>query len=305
MLMSAYLRKLGTHLPGIGLAVMVLAAGILTYLYFQDSRQIAEPSYPIKKHLRYSFNLRNTSDQFIANSTFKAFAPVQQTSSQRVESLAASHPYTLSVDQFGNQVMEFKLEALPPFGTKVISITASMGLSESPNPLNVEAQSYLENSELLDLDHPEIVAAALRLASENAQPFGEAAYKWVSSHVQYSGFNPVDKGALHALQTRSGDCTEYSRLVTALLRQQEIPARAVGGFVTNRSQQVLRATDYHNWSEYLDSKTWILADAQKRVHNEAYEEYIAFRIIEKEEGNPMSNSHRFLAFDPRLAVSMN
>ncbi len=299
------MRSARPHIVGLGLAFVLLAMVIVTYFNFVIEDEIAEPSYPISKHLRYSFNLRNSSDQFIEHSIFKAFAPVRQTSSQLVKSLYATHPYTLSVDRFGNQVMEFVIDALPPYGSKVITVTAAMQLSTTPNRLEVDVADYLSNSELLDIDHPDIVAEATRLSAKSEIPLGEVVYKWVSENLRYSGFEKDDKGALYALQTKSGDCTEYSQLVTALLRQQGIPARAVGGFVTGKAQQVLRAADYHNWTEYLAAEGWVLADAQKKVHNSTYEKYIAFRIIEKDAGDPMSNSHRFLAFDPRLSVSMN
>ena len=78
---------------------VLLVFTILLYLNFFTEDEDVGLSYPIQKVLRYSFNLRNTSDQFIKHSTFKAFAPVQRTSSQWVESLEASHPYVLKVDQ--------------------------------------------------------------------------------------------------------------------------------------------------------------------------------------------------------------
>jgi hypothetical protein len=303
------------HLAPYKLVVTALAVVTLGVLIFiikfavqSGDQQITEASYPIKKHLRYGFTLRNTSDQFIKHSTFQAFAPVRQTSSQLVESLHSSHPYTMTEDQFGNQVMNFSIDSMPPFGTKVITITAAMLFSNTPNQLQVDEETYLANSDLLNINHPMIVDTATATATGTngtVNDIGKAVYQWVSTHIRYSGFEAQDKGALYAVQSKSGDCTEFSQLTTSLLRQQKVPARTVGGFVTIKTQQVLRASDYHNWSEYRDANSWILADAQKKVHNEAYEEYIAFRIIEKEEGNPMSNSHRFLAFDQRLAVSMN
>ena len=288
---------------GVGALVFIIQLVIQS----AESR-FAEASYPIKKHLRYGFTLRNTSDQFIKHSTFQAFAPVKQTSSQINDALESSHPYTITEDQFGNQVMSFSIDAMPPYGTKVITITAAMSFSQSPNQFQVDAETYLANSDLLNIDHPAIVDTAVATANQASvagNDIGKAVYQWVSTHIRYSGFDPEDKGALYAVQSKSGDCTEFSQLTTALLRQQNVPARTVGGFVTSKTQQVLRASDYHNWSEYRDANSWILSDAQKKVHNQAYEQYIAFRIIEKEEGNPMSNSHRFLAFDQRLAVSMN
>lgn len=287
-------------------SLIVLATVVGLYLVERTAQppEEVQPGYPIEKYLRYSFNLKNTSSDFIRSSRFVAFAPVRETSSQKVVEIQASHAYEMQQDAHGNQVMVFQIEGMPPYGMRIVTVTARVLLSETPNRMIFDKRPYLADAPLLSIKHPAIVAQGKALVASDME-LGERIFSWTADHVQYSGFDPKDRGALYALTEGRGDCTEFSQLVTALLRQQNVPARTVGGFVIRERQQVLHATDYHNWSEYSRDGSWILADAQLRVHDGNYENYIAFRIMEQDVINPMSNSHRFLAFDQRLDVSMN
>ena len=47
----------------------------------------------------------------------------------------------------------------------------------------------------------------------------------------YVGYIKNDRGALYALKTKEGDCTEFMHLFVALCRANKIPARCIGGYV--------------------------------------------------------------------------
>ena len=284
--------------------IVTVSLAVLTLLPRSADDQPLEPAvYNQSKQLRYSFEVRNTGSDFIKQSKFSAFAPVAQTSSQKVIGIEASLPFEMETDKHGNQLMHFSLEGLPPFGTKVIVITVEMAMSAKPNQLSVEVDRYNGDHDFLQINHPDIVATSTRL-HELGDEDSKAVFDWVSSHVSYSGFDPEDRGALFALEEARGDCTEYSYLSAALLRAQGTPTRVLGGFVLAGDTNVLRASAYHNWAEVLEDHRWKISDAQKGAFDEQYENYIAFRVIEPG-AKSMSNSHRFLAFDPRLEVMMN
>ena len=61
-------------------------------------------------------------------------------------------------------------------------------------------------------------------------------------------------GALYAFKERRGDCTEYMSLATAVFRVNNVPARAVAGFVVEEGSAVLSSGDYHNWTEFYDGQ---------------------------------------------------
>jgi transglutaminase-like putative cysteine protease len=285
------------------IVVSLSAGGFISYQLWKPA-EVIEPGYVLQKQIRYSFELKNTSADFIKESTFKAFAPVRQTASQKVVGLSASLPFELALDEHGNQLMSFTVTALSPYGTKVVVITANLLLSELPNAFSSDEAVYLQDGPGFSLDHQQIVARAETLLRSSALASGKLTTDWVNSHIEYSGFDPKDRGAQYAMENARGDCTEFSYLTASLLRRQGFPSRVIGGFVLGNGDAVLRASDYHDWTELMSEDRWVLADAQKDVFNENYENYIAFRVIEKN-ALSMSNSHRFLAFDPRLDVMMN
>lgn len=284
--------------------LVVCAAVIFVYLnQAHKDKALAPAVYDATKQIRYSFEIRNTGSDFIADSTFAAFAPVAVTSSQNVLDIDASHAFVIEADELGNQLMRFQLKAIPPYGKKVVVVTVKLGVAHRPNQIAVASEYFLADHEGLQISHPEVVATANRLAGLSGD-LGEEVFSWVASHVSYGGFDPEDRGALYALQNARGDCTEYSHLTTALLRASGVPARVMGGFVLESGENVLRAADYHNWTELLEDQRWKLSDSQKGTFDKNYENYIAFRVIEPG-ATMMSNSHRFLAFDRRLEVMMN
>lgn len=293
-------------------SVVVLVVAIVAFSLFNEldetkvsskvSTPVAEAIYPVIKTIRYSFLLKNTSNELIKNAEFKAYAPVKQTASQR---LNATHDYTLATDPLGNQVMNFVVTDIPPYGSKVITITAEMGLTETPNIISEEyLDDYLVEEKFIELNNPKMKDLSGRLSKVKHKPVSKTVYDWVSRHIEDAGYVRTDQGALYALEKRKGDCTEYMYLAVALLRGSKVPARGIGGFVVS-TNSVLRASDYHNWAEYYEEDTWHLLDAQKKVFNTNHQDYVAFRVFGKKGQNALSQSQRFLAYDGRLKVRMN
>jgi transglutaminase-like putative cysteine protease len=296
-----------------GICIMIVASGLFYYFYTpatdvppQSPQDFAEEAhYPINKVIRYSFLVKNTSNQLIEQAQFKAYAPVQQTASQKVKSITASYDYTIDSDPLGNQVMNFMLLNLPPYGSKVITVTAEISLTDTPNTTNEhDLNDYLQHEQYIESNNPQIQALSERLSTEKQDVINQTVYNWVSQHISYAGYIRRDQGALYALKQGKGDCTEYMYLATALLRASDVPARGVAGFVV-KENRVLNATDYHNWAEYNQDNSWHLLDAQKKVLDTQYQNYIAFRLFGKKGQNALSQSQRFLAYDSRLEVRMN
>jgi hypothetical protein len=72
----------------------------------------------------------------------------------------------------------------------------------------------------------------------------------------------------------------------------------------NQGNAIVKASDYHNWTEWYHAGAWHIADAQKQhfLHNQSH--YVAFRIIAADGGGPLNNTHRFRAAGEGLSVSM-
>ena len=67
---------------------------------------------------------------------------------------------------------------------------------------------------------------------------------WVNEYITGKNFGQGFASALEVLQTRAGDCTEHSVLLTALLRASGIPARPAVGLAYTGGQFV-----GHMWTE--------------------------------------------------------
>jgi hypothetical protein len=119
---------------------------------------------------------------------------------------------------------------------------------------------FTKSERLIEADSPEIRSLARSIVGGETNPLAKARllFLWVCDHLDYH-YDPSDQsGALNALRSRSGDCTQYSLLYVALCRAAGIPARIVAGFIFAES------TGYHVWAEfYLPGYGWIPADASK------------------------------------------
>ena len=90
-------------------------------------------------------------------------------------------------------------------------------------------QEYLQASEIIDWQHPEILELAHHLAStcETTEETAKACFEWVRDQVQHSRdyqMNPVTWRASDVLKYRTGYCFAKSHLLAALLRANQIPA---------------------------------------------------------------------------------
>lgn len=90
-------------------------------------------------------------------------------------------------------------------------------------------QPYLAASRNIDLDHPEVAAAARRLAQgrSSEQDIVRACFEFVRDEVRHSvdfRCNPVTVQASEVLRHETGFCYAKSHLLAALLRANGIPA---------------------------------------------------------------------------------
>lgn len=96
-------------------------------------------------------------------------------------------------------------------------------------------------------------------AGEETEPaqVAVALEKHVRSTITSKNFSTAMATALEVAQTKSGDCTEHSVLLAALLRAKGIPSRVAVGFVYAGSH---KAFGGHMWTEaYLDDR-WVPLD---------------------------------------------
>lgn len=128
-------------------------------------------------------------------------------------------------------------------------------------PLKVDAsRTWRESTFVVDVDEPDTRAMFEELIQKKgATPTREQLIEFVAATVEGSlgrGWDPASVVA----RNRTGDCTEYAVLLTALARATGRPARVVTGFVIVEAEGAPYAFG-HAWSEVEDDGTWKVADA--------------------------------------------
>ncbi|CAB1130196.1 TGc domain-containing protein [Candidatus Hydrogenisulfobacillus filiaventi] len=83
-------------------------------------------------------------------------------------------------------------------------------------------------------------------------------FHWITEHIAYNYHLVPAGGALAVLRTRSGICSDFADLYTAMLRTDGIPARLVSGYVTSNGDG---EGGFHQWVEfYLPRVGWVASD---------------------------------------------
>lgn len=285
----------------------LFAAGCASLSDGSRDGQLAERDgpYHAAKQIRYSFTLNNTTGHLLEKAQFWTYAPVPRTSYQKVKKISANQPYRMTRDEMGNEIMHFDLEKIPPYGTKIVSITVNLMMADRPVPMSVgDRRRFLSAEAYIESDDTQIANLARTLSDPVTLTSARKAYDWVNQNLFSESYVSEDRGAVYALTHHKGDCTEYSYLLTALYRAQQIPARALGGYVFPGSN-VVKAVDYHNWTEFHADGVWQVADAQKGAFVKNQTDYVAMRIIASGKDGPMGDSHRFNFAGEGLKVTMN
>ncbi len=89
-------------------------------------------------------------------------------------------------------------------------------------------EKYLQSSEIIDWQNPEILELAHRLASpyQTTAAIAKACFEWVRDEIYHSRdyqMNPVTCRASDVLKYKTGFCFAKSHLLAALLRANQIP----------------------------------------------------------------------------------
>ncbi len=286
--------------------VIQLVSGIVQLLAHTDRCLAASSAYTIPRHIEYSFTLKNTTNDVAEHVELWTYAPVALTSSQQRLQLGASEPFQEYNDDRHNTVVHFTVPHLAPYSTKIITIRADLLLAETPSSSPFEEpDEYLIPEIYCESDDPDINTLANRLSVGNSLETVRAIFQWVAEHVEYTGYLKQPLGAKYALEHKQGDCTEFMYLFVALCRAAGIPARGVGGYVTDKNA-ILKAAEYHNWAEFYLDGIWHIADPQEQVFMEKQSRYLVMHIIgDMPEDHPMQQYQRFRYLGEGLNVQMN
>lgn len=151
-------------------------------------------------------------------------------------------------------------------------------------------KDYLNVSNVIDWQHPDILRMANQLASHHKTPMAiaQSCFEWVRDAIHHSvdyQLNPVTWRAADVLTYKTGYCYAKSHLLAALLRANQIPA----GFCYQRLSVYDQGAPYclHGFNAiYLPDVGWYRVDPRgnKPGINAQF-----------------SPPHEQLAFQPRLS----
>lgn len=155
-------------------------------------------------------------------------------------------------------------------------------------------KEYLQVSDVIDWNHPEVMTLAQQISSglETPGAIAKACFEWVRDEIFHSfdyQMNPVTCKASDVLQHKTGYCFAKSHLLAALLRANQIPA----GFCYQRLSIDDQGAPYslHGFNAiYLPEIGWYRVDARgnKAGVNAQFvppQEQLAFKIQFPEEAD--------------------
>lgn len=251
---------------------------ILLILFLLPSKD-EQVEQAVQRVIQYGFEVRNSSNTLAKDVDFWTYAPVKRTSSQKLERLTVSYPHELIEDKLGNQIVHIHFDFIPPFSSKIVNVQAELMMSDELYGVDLKDQSlYLGAEKFIEVNHPDIQKAAKAFSGHHLSDV-KSIYQWVANHVQGVAYVREDRGALYALNHKSGDCTEYAYLFTAMCRAKGVPSRVLGGYVMAENGK-LSAESYHNWSEFYYDGVWNVSDPQMKVFMQQPSRFVTMNIIQ-------------------------
>ncbi len=184
-------------------------------------------------------------------------------SNQKVELLrTTAHKPTREVKDttHGNRILVMDLT--PEDSGKNISLLYKVTRHENtghPAPETENTKPFLKADSLVPLT-PEIRAIALEQTANaaTAAEKANALYLHTFSRMTYdkSGIGWGRGDALHACDSRTGNCSDFHAYFIALARSIGIPARFAIGFTIPADTDSGTISGYHCWAEYLADGRW-------------------------------------------------
>lgn len=245
------------------------------------------------RRLRFTLVFTNQTPFSLLNQIFWCYLPANTLHTQKVISVDVSMQFQIHTDILEQKILELRFSEFSPYSKKIVTFTATVECFDKLHKIQLEhIENWLVPERFIEVENQRIKDLSIKLKKSNQAETAYAIFEWVRNNIEYAGYIPEDLGALQALNTLRGDCTEYASLVVALARANHLPARMIGGYVIENDSSP-RPEDYHNWAEIYFDGTWQLVDSQKNTWLRSNKEYIIFRVHSNKITNPIGNNHRY------------
>ena len=199
--------------------------------------------------------------------------------------------------------IRIRLGDVIPWDTVRVQVEVAVALSDRPvRSVQWESdRSFSTPERWIEADAPVWQTVVDRTKDSSTEETFHQIVRWAGDHLQARSYKKTVSGALRALETGEGDCTEFAFLTAAIARHHHWPTVPVAGFVLPALSAQIRAEDYHNWVYILRDKWW-LVDAYDKVVSDQHQRYVAFSVMRP--GRNASTDQRFSLSDPRLKARM-
>ncbi len=155
-----------------------------------------------------------------------------------------------------------RVEKIGPAGTARVRV--EVGSKPDPESVALDREPYLRASTFVDHRNAGVRQLLADAGTADLPPGerAEALRAFVAGFLRDKNLDSILATAGEAAASRSGDCTEHSVLLTALLRASGIPARVVTGLIYVRKIAGERDVfAYHMWTQAWVGDHWTDLDA--------------------------------------------
>jgi hypothetical protein len=258
--------------------------------------------YPVSRRVHWEYSVRNSTNLSLHNVEIFSFLPLPKTWQQSLDGVVGNHPVEMRQAKSGRAIGRIDVATIPPYGQRMLRLTAELSMAAGfDNPESSPSEDYLSSEPMIESDHEDIRQLAQTLLRDDTLETAEAIYDWLVTEIAYSGFDPVDRGALYALIHGRGDCSEYGALAVALARAIGLPARLVSGYVMPDDGR-LEVHAFHSWAEIRVDNRWLIIDAQDRIFDPRPTHYLATHYgIQSSPSNPWT---RFYSPETAVVIEM-
>ncbi len=205
----------------------------------------------------------------------RTFSPYQDVKSMEI----SPKSYKTMADEYGNQYAEFDFSGQPAGTTQIVTIDYRVVVNELAYDLS-DCQGQLLDTFLqpelhIESANPQIITLASKLSQDKSTVCQQvrAFYDYLGDELTYTP-NGENWGAQAALGPMGADCTEYTDLLVALSRAQQIPARYFEGLRYLDQGTDSTAKIEHAWPDvYLPNVGWTALDptlGRAAVNRETY-----------------------------------
>ena len=219
-------------------------------------------------------SVENLGDQPVSTYHFRLTIPTPDHPQQRLLSTnyeAEEAPTRKRHKNGVDEYLEFKW-AVPAHATVRREVTFVLDLTPyQPDAVSARvlkrasSTRYLDATPLVESDALEVRAIADQLMARHASPQdrGRAAYDYARTVLEVRK-EAENRGALYALQTGGGDCTEYAAVFAALSRAMGIPARLTAEFLFGENESKFSQPNHHSAEVFINGR-WLPVDANLAV----------------------------------------